>query len=130
MPLNADDIERELLLAKDYPHDINLFDKAAEMIKLLQARLDAAINGQETLQKYLSESQRRERAAVEDLEGSGACFSCKHFRRNKGACSGGGECRIAGITIIPCDEPCTYRIEVPDDGRNTYEWRGPQEVQK
>lgn len=63
-------------------------------------------------------------AAIEDLNGAQACFSCKHFRRNGGKCSGGGSCRTMGVKIIPCDEPDTYRAEIPDDGRDTYEWRG------
>ena len=78
------------------------------------------------LQSQLAESQRREQAAVEDLEGAGACFTCKHFRQNGGDCFGAGRCRLDGIEIWPCNEPGVYRVEVPDDGRKTYEWRGPQ----
>ena len=80
------------------------------------------------LQAQLSESQRREQAAVEDLNGTGACFTCKHFRRNGGDCFGAGRCRLDGIEIWPCNEPGVYRVEVPDDGRQTYEWRGPHEA--
>lgn len=69
-------------------------------------------------------------AAVEDLNGTGACFTCKHFRRNGGDCFGAGRCRLDGIEIWPCNEPGVYRVEVPDDGRKTYEWRGPQEAGK
>lgn len=82
----------------------------------------------ESLQAQLAASQRRERAAVDDLEGTGACFTCKHFRRNGGDCFGAGRCRLDGIEIWPCNEPGVYRVEVPDDGRQTYEWRGPQEA--
>lgn len=82
------------------------------------------------LEAQLAESQRRERAAVEDLNGTGACFTCKHFRRNGGDCFGAGRCRLDGIEIWPCNEPGVYRVEVPDDGRKTYEWRGPQEAGK
>ncbi|WP_040659732.1 hypothetical protein [Oscillibacter ruminantium] len=67
-------------------------------------------------------------AAVEDLNGTGACFTCKHFRRNGGDCFGAGRCRLDGIEIWPCNEPGVYRVEVPDDGRKMYEWRGPQEA--
>ena len=81
----------------------------------------------ESMQSQLAESQRRERAAVEDLEGAGACFTCKHFRRNGGDCFGAGRCRLDGIEIWPCNEPGVYRVEVPDDGRKMYEWRGPRE---
>ena len=80
----------------------------------------------ESLQAKLAESQRRERAAVADLNGTGACFTCKHFHQNGGDCFGGGRCRLDGIEIWPCNEPGVYRVEVPDDGRQTYEWRGPQ----
>ena len=84
----------------------------------------------ESLQSKLAASQRREQAAVEDLNGTGACFTCKHFRRNGGDCFGAGRCRLDGIEIWPCNEPGVYRVEVPDDGRQTYEWRGPQEAGK
>lgn len=79
----------------------------------------------EQVRAQLTASQQRERAAVEDLEGAGACFSCEHFRRNGGDCFGAGRCRLDGIEIWPCNEPGVYRAEVPDDGRKTYEWRGP-----
>lgn len=92
------------------------------------AILRAAADLIEALQAQLAESQRRERAAVDDLEGTGACFTCKHFRRNGGDCFGAGRCRLDGIEIWPCNEPGVYRVEVPDDGRQTYEWRGPQEA--
>ena len=62
-------------------------------------------------------------AAIVDLRGSGACFSCKHFRRNGGNCFGAGRCRTEGISIFPCDEPGEYMISIPDDGRDFYEWR-------
>ena len=96
---------------------------AADLIESLQTRIAE-------LESQLSESQRREQAAVEDLNGTGACFTCKHFRRNGGDCFGAGRCRLDGIEIWPCNEPGVYRVEVPDDGRQTYEWRGPQEAGK
>jgi hypothetical protein len=68
-------------------------------------------------------------AAERDLEQAGPCFTCKHFRRNGGECSGGGRCRIDGAEIQPCDRPGEYRVLIPDDGRNTYEWRGPEAEQ-
>ncbi|CDV96393.1 Hypothetical protein DPCES_5395 [Desulfitobacterium hafniense] len=94
------------------------------------ALLDAAIAGQEILQKALAQSQRREKAAVDDLIRAGACFSCKHFLGNEGRCSGAGKCRVMGVEIFPCDRPGVYRIEIPDDGRDTYEWRGPQDAEE
>ena len=120
------------------------FDSAADLIESLQADLrheEKVSHGQmeqnkrlrkmmDKLQAQLAESQRRERAAVEDLNGTGACFTCKHFRRNGGDCFGAGRCRLDGIEIWPCNEPGVYRVEVPDDGRKMYEWRGPQEAGK
>ena len=82
----------------------------------------------EELRAQIDASQRREQAAVEDLNGTGACFTCKHFCRNGGDCFGAGRCRLDGIEIWPCNKPGVYRVEVPDDGRKTYEWRGPQEA--
>lgn len=76
------------------------------------------------LQNALIESQRRERAAVEDLNGAKACFSCKHFHRNGGKCYGSGNSRTDRIVIFPCGE-LAHRTEIPDDGRYTYIWRGP-----
>lgn len=113
---------------------------AADLIESLQADLrreEKVSHGQmeqnkrlrkmmDKLQANLAESQRREQAAVEDLEGAGACFTCKHFRRNGGDCFGAGRCRLDGIEIWPCNEPGVYRVEVPDDGRKMYEWRGPR----
>ena len=96
---------------------------AADLIESMQARIAE-------LEAQLAASQRRERAAVEDLEGAGACFTCKHFRRNGGGCFGAGRCRLDGIEIWPCNEPGVYWVEVPDDGRKMYEWRGPQEAGK
>ena len=92
--------------------------------------MKAAADLIESLQKQLAEAQRREQAAVDDLEGAGACFTCKHFRRNGGDCFGAGKCRVDGVEIFPCNEPGVYRVEAPDDGRDTYEWRGPQEVKR
>ena len=116
----VDDLQAQLA---DYHHMSELVDGKMEENQRLRR-----IN--ENLQAQLAESQRRERAAVEDLEGAGACFTCKHFRRNGGDCFGAGRCRLDGIEIWPCNEPGVYRVEVPDDGRKTYEWRGPQEAEK
>ena len=91
-----------------------------------EKELERLRNENAALRIQLSESQRREQAAVEDLEGAGACFTCKHFRRNGGDCFGAGRCRLDGIEIWPCNEPGVYRVEVPDDGRKMYEWRGQQ----
>lgn len=118
---SADLIESMQAKLSDYPHMSELVDgKMAENQRLRR------IN--ENLQSQLAASQHRERAAVEDLEGAGACFTCKHFRRNGGDCFGAGRCRLDGIEIWPCNEPGVYRVEVPDDGRKMYEWRGPQEA--
>lgn len=60
----------------------------------------------EALEAQLSESQRRERAAVEDIpvaHDRGRCAVCKHKRSDGGACN-----------------------KWPD--RSCFEWRGPQEA--
>lgn len=112
---------------------MGIMDSAADTIESLQAQLD-----EEKSRRYQAECnydhavedrnglRAQLKAAVEDLEGAGACFTCKHFRRNGGDCFGAGECRLKGAEIFPCNEPGVYRVEVPDDGRNTYVWRGPQ----
>lgn len=142
MNMNADEIVKALRICartSPCPHDCpraGVGNDGAECARQLMetaAAKIAELNDFEQSQcakllAQLNESQRRERAMEEDLRGAGACFSCKHFRRNGGDCSGAGKCRTDGITIFPCDRPGTYRVEVPDDGRNTYEWRGPQEV--
>lgn len=69
--------------------------------------------------------RKRCAAAEEDLNAAEPCFTCKHFNRNGGKCSGGGRCRLDGIKILRTDEPNTFSVEVPDDGRDRYEWRGP-----
>lgn len=75
---------------------------AGDLIESLLAQLDAAIAGQETLQKALIESQRRERAAVEDLETTESCITCEH------------------------DWDCEYSNSNGCSIAN-YKWRGPQE---
>ena len=101
------DIEADLMIAN------------AE-IKRLQAQLEATISGQKTLQKALAASQRRERAAVEDMKlivdaareehcDETCCFACK----------------------FDCDTSITwtgdYACECPGFERdNCFEWRGPQ----
>lgn len=68
----------------------------------------------ENLQTQLAESQRREKAAVEELHRAAPCFACTHFERNKeGGCVGAGRCRYA--------EPEMSRY--PD----RFDWRGPSE---
>lgn len=71
----------------DYHHMSELVDGKMEENQRLRR-----IN--ENLQEQLAASQHRERAAVEDLEGAGACFTCKHFRQNGGDCFGAGRCRL------------------------------------
>lgn len=98
--MSADEIARELREnadwcgANEYEIPLCMGDNQREAAGLI-----------ESMQSQLAESQRRERAAVEDLEGAGACFTCKHFRRNGGDCFGAGRCRLDGIEIWPCNEP-------------------------
>ena len=115
--MNADEIVQQLrYMAENSRSKHDVLVDTISLIKSLQAQL--------------AESQHREQAAVDDLEGAGACFTCKHFRRNGGDCFGAGRCRLDGIEIWPCNEPGVYRVEVPDDGRKMYEWRGLQEAGK
>jgi hypothetical protein len=60
----------------------------------------------ESLQAQLAASQRREKAAVEDINSVRMCHTCKHFLREFGM--GGIECEIPCVTI---------RCE-------NFEWRG------
>jgi hypothetical protein len=78
----------------------------------------------DTLLTEVDRLTRERDAAIRDLNGGQACFSCKHFRRNSGECFGAGICRVDGVKIFPCDEPYMYRVEIPNNGRDVYEWRG------
>lgn len=59
----------------------------------------------ESLQAQLAESQRRERAAVEDLNLTANCDVCKHYDADE----------------ISCAKPTV-------DSYSCFEWRGPQEA--
>ena len=87
-----------------------MYRKCAELEELL----DAAIAGQETLQKALAESQRRERAAAEDLT---------YFA---GAITTGEPC--SRCIYNPDDMGCELDgSQYDDDGECHFTWRGPQE---
>ncbi len=89
----------------------NIEYRAGEMIESLLAQLDAAIAGQETLQKAFIESQRREKAAVEDLSTYKDCGFCVHVQDQQ-----------------YCHRNCQRHVDV-DNFRThpCWEWRGPQE---
>jgi hypothetical protein len=102
------DIEADLMIAN------------AE-IKQLQARLEVTISGQETLQKALATSQRRERAAVDDMKlivdavreehcDETCCFACKFDCDTSITDSGDHACECPGFERDDC-----------------FEWRGPQD---
>lgn len=101
--MNADEIVRALRKAQeDYKNDFVSFGR----IRIDEMARDCA-DMIESLQAQLTESQRRERAAVEDLKrtpGIWPCFACKH----------------AGQMSIRCRP----------DSRDCFEWRGPQEAGK
>jgi hypothetical protein len=63
----------------------------------------------ESLQAQLAESQRRERAAVEDLSQDAHCTLCKHHLSEGGDCYGVSKCAVNGLRV-------------------GWEWRGPQEA--
>lgn len=82
------------------------------IIPHLQAQLDAAIAGQETLQWALAKSQRREKSAVEDLTKLATkpitpCHSCSK------TC-------LFPASLAPELQPATWCRD--------WQWRGPQEA--
>jgi hypothetical protein len=87
----------------------NIEYRAGEMIESLLAQLDAAIAGQETLQKAFAESQRREKAAVADLKNAttNRPKTCRHYAECYQKC-------YEAIKIMPC-VTC-----------DKWQWRGPQ----
>jgi hypothetical protein len=94
----ADELER---LQEGYDNAIADARYRVEQVRELQAE-------NTDLRIQLSESQRREQAAVEDINSVRMCHTCKHFLREFGM--GGIECKM------PC---ATIRHE-------NFEWRGPQ----
>ena len=89
----------------------NIEYHAGDLIESLLALLDAAIAGQETLQKAFVESQRRERAAVEDLSTYKDCGFCVHVQDQQ-----------------YCYKNCQRHVDV-DNFRThpCWQWRGPEE---
>ena len=68
--------------------------------------------------------QERLNAAENDIRQAAPCFACNHFWGNGGGCFGAGICRTKDIVITPCEEPNTFCATIPDDGRDTFDWRG------
>jgi hypothetical protein len=68
---------------------LNLIQSLTTDLTTKTALLNAAIAGQETLQKALAESQRREKAAVEMLAGIEDCLICMP---NGAGCNDYGPC--------------------------------------
>ena len=92
---------------------------AGDLIESLLAQLDAAIAGQETLQKALAESQRRERAAIKDILCADHCDACK-FQKD-----GVDECEKNDFDCENCQsEKCVCRTCRDEDN---WQWRGPEE---
>lgn len=131
---NADEIVRATAAAKSLRWLANMFagealeDGTNKLIRCIHLYCTAGAESIDALDAKLARVTAERDAAVADLEGTGACFTCKHFRRNGGECFGAGKCRLDGIEIWPCNEPGVYRAVVPDDGRKTYEWRGVQQA--
>lgn len=120
--IDADELKKDFnnssmgLAAKSIINDAPTVDTATE-IASLKAKLERTlkIHGRTVfrcgeLADELAESQRRERAAVEDLRKFGDCETCKNALRNGGKCWGGCK-RLVGSD---------YR----------YEWRGPSEARE
>ena len=96
----ADMIENQQSKLTDYHHMKQMVDgKMSENQRLRR------IN--ENLQAQLSLSQRREKAAVEDIYRISACDACKHYDPDENACA----------------KPLA-------DSNTCFEWRGPQEAEK
>lgn len=118
---NYSDLEADLAMAnaeiKRLKEKLNEEQNEAHDVGYQAALRDSrdypAWDNAKTFQKLNAEIKqlRAERdAAVRDLERAGACFSCKHFYRNGGKCSGIGRiCRPDGINGSEYSE---------------YEWRG------
>jgi len=67
----------------------------------------------------LAEAQRRERAAVEELDNAQPCFACAGFRRNDGKCFGAGTCRVRDVASF-------HGVEYKDLAHGeSWRWRGP-----
>jgi hypothetical protein len=106
---------------------VQILQKANETIETLQgayevisALADARKEEIESLQAQLAESQRRERAAVADLEY---------------ACGSSGEFELRSICDIcrrkQTDGTCPTQCEMNSlAASNKWEWRGPQEAEK
>lgn len=79
---------------------------------------DAGLEPEEirALKAQLAESQRREKAAVEDLYKAAPCFACVHFSRNDGDCFGAGRCRYAEPEMSRCQDGFKWRGPVDEKG--------------
>lgn len=118
--MNEAEIIAELRKPEEYAmnNGVTAYRKA-EQYKLCAADLI------ESLRTQLSESQRREKAAVEDMKvmalvmreseeiSEGCCFACKHDAQN-----------LPGDVILAYGECPGYECS------NCFEWRGLQEAEK
>lgn len=68
--------------------------------------VEAIIRERDAYRAQLAESQRRERAAVEDLLKDSHCTLCKHHLSEGGDCYGVSKCAVNGLRV-------------------GWEWRGP-----
>lgn len=116
----------------DLCYEANLELSAADLIEKLQVEVNewqerhrqAAINWQQEnkecvkLQAQLAESQRRERAAVEDIFCADRCDVCRHT-------ASGTECEENDFDCLICQsETCICKTCRDED---KWQWRGPQE---
>ena len=123
--MNADKIVRDLRAEAQFQKDrfsrfllADAMSNAADLIESLQAENKAAIAGQETLQKALAESQRREQAAVENSHHNDACSICV-----------GSSVEIEGCDAECLDCKLNCRCKDCRD-KSKWQWRGPQKSEK
>lgn len=106
-------IDRLTAQLADYPHMDQLVNgKMAENQRLRQ------IN--EKLQSQLAASQRREKAAVEDIMCRDHCDVCVSGKEHE------GECKIADYDCLTCKSETCMCNKCRDEDH--WIWRGPQEA--
>lgn len=109
--MNTDDIVQALRLARDYPHSIGIFDRAADVIESLRAQISTQTERADEWrviaaewQEQALESQRREQAALEDIKAMQSdlpygvgCYYCGHYTPAGGDGKCGEGCALSGV---------------------------------
>jgi len=110
-------------LCNDYASDLHVMDDmraAADLIESLQAKLAEARLGRNSEEAFknhykaqLAESQRRERAAVEDIEFGSCCVTCAYSKI----------IGLRSVCALGSKESCNDGVH----GYKKWQWRGPQD---